>query len=317
MAFIGSKEVGGESVPAETCAPASNQLRIGRIWLVRSLPQLARSATPCSYSTITDRMNADSPSASHGEVRDLSEFVNLPEYVSSEVGFIFVGLIEGCSGRSAVHHRLKPPDLEQVVTETAAYPQARNVGDPFSIGATRDQEHRPAAQGIAIIRAIWNGQGSLRYDGKYYSLRGLQPGPRPTHTMGIWVGAVGEQMLHLTGRLADGWAAPIVSYLPYERWAWAQETIDHGAHQAGRDPSSILRVANLVGSITNRRGNGQPRGNTPLEGKSAYWIEVLTSLAIATRFDAFIFWPEVSSSEQIERFAHEVAPGVREAVARE
>jgi alkanesulfonate monooxygenase SsuD/methylene tetrahydromethanopterin reductase-like flavin-dependent oxidoreductase (luciferase family) len=172
-------------------------------------------------------------------------------------------------------------------------------------------------EGIAIMRAIWNGQGSLRYDGKYYSLRGLQPGPRPTHTMGIWVGAVGEQMLHLTGRLADGWAAPIVSYLPYERWAWAQETIDHGAHQAGRDPSSILRVANLVGSITNRRGNGQPRGNTPLEGKSAYWIEVLTSLAIATRFDAFIFWPEVSSSEQIERFAHEVAPGVREAVARE
>lgn len=171
-------------------------------------------------------------------------------------------------------------------------------------------------EGIAIMRAVWNGQGSLRYGGKYYSLRGLQPGPRPAHAIGIWVGAVGEKLLHLTGRLADGWAAPIVSYLPYERWAWAQEEIDHGAHQMGREPSSILRVANLVGSITNRPGSGQPHGNAPLEGNSRYWIEVLTSLALATRFDAFIFWPEVPSSEQIEQFAHEVAPGVREAVAR-
>ncbi len=171
-------------------------------------------------------------------------------------------------------------------------------------------------EGIAIMRAMWDGQGSLHYDGKYYSLRGLQPGPRPVHTMGIWVGAVGEKMLHLTGRLADGWAAPIVSYLPYERWAWAQEAIDHGARQAGRDPSSVLRVANLVGSITNRRGSGQPHGNSPLEGTSAYWIEVLTSLALATRFDAFIFWPQVPSDEQIERFAREVAPGVRVAVEK-
>lgn len=171
-------------------------------------------------------------------------------------------------------------------------------------------------EGITIMRAVWDGQGSLRYDGKYYSLRGLRPGPRPAHTIGIWVGAVGEKMLHLTGRLAGGWAAPIVSYLPYEQWVWAQDAIDHGAHTVGRDPSGILRVANLVGSITNRQDGGQPHGNTPLAGNSPYWIEVLTSLALATRFDAFIFWPEVPSSEQIERFAREVAPGVREAVAR-
>jgi hypothetical protein len=80
---------------------------------------------------------------------------------------------------------------------------------------------------------------------------------------------------------------------------------------------SILRIANLVGSITNRRGGGQPRGNSPLEGTSANWIEVLTSLALATCFDAFIFWPQVPSDEQIERFAREVVPGVREAVEKE
>src|SRR5258708_17599091 len=80
---------------------------------------------------------------------------------------------------------------------------------------------------------------------------------------------------------------------------------------------SILRVANLVGSITSSRGGGEPRGSAPREGTSSYWIEVLTSLALATPFDAFIFWPQVPSDEQIERFAREVAPGVREAVEKE
>src|SRR5258708_30539945 len=80
---------------------------------------------------------------------------------------------------------------------------------------------------------------------------------------------------------------------------------------------SILRVANLVGSITNRRGGGQPRGSAPLEGTSAYWIEVLTSLALATPFDAFIFWPQVPSDEQIARFAPEGAPGLLQPVDKE
>jgi hypothetical protein len=51
-------------------------------------------------------------------------------------------------------------------------------------------------------------------------------------------------------------------------------------------------------------------------GTSTDWIKVLTSLALDTHFDTFIFWPEVLSSDQIEHFAREVAPGVREMVAR-
>src|SRR5260370_34127948 len=115
------------------------------------------------------------------------------------------------------------------------------------------------------MRVFGNGRGSPRICGKYWSLRGLQPGPRPAHTSVIWVGAVGEKMLHLTGRLAGGWAAPIVSYLPYERWAWGQEAIDHRARQAGRDPTRIPRVANLRGSITKPRGGGQPPRESTLE----------------------------------------------------
>lgn len=172
-------------------------------------------------------------------------------------------------------------------------------------------------EGIAVIRAVWSGRGGLRYNGRYYTLQDLHAGPTPAHAIGIWVGAQSERTLRLTGRLADGWAAPIVSYLPYERWGWAQEVIDNGAREVEREPSKVFRIANIVGSITNSGGSGQLRGSAPLEGTSAYWTEVLTSLALELRFDAFVFWPEVPSHEQVERFAHEIVPAVREAVEKE
>jgi hypothetical protein len=52
-------------------------------------------------------------------------------------------------------------------------------------------------------------------------------------------------LVRLTGRLADGWAAPIPSYLPYEAWADAQRAIDQGARAADRDPRRITRIPQL------------------------------------------------------------------------
>jgi len=51
-----------------------------------------------------------------------------------------------------------------------------------------------------------------------------------------------------------------------------------------------------------------------LRGTSAYWIETLTRWALEPGFDAFVFWPEQPSLEQVELFAREVAPAVRETV---
>ena len=165
-----------------------------------------------------------------------------------------------------------------------------------------------------MIRAVWSGRRGLRYTGKHYTLQGLHGGPMPAHAIGIWVGAVGERMLHLTGRLADGWAAPIVSYLPCERWGWAQEVIDNAACEAGRESSEVVRIANIVGTIANHGGSTHLHGSAPLEGTSTYWTQMLVSLALELRFDALVFWPQEMSREQVERFAHEIAPAVREAV---
>ncbi len=77
------------------------------------------------------------------------------------------------------------------------------------------------------------------------------------------------------------------------------------------------RICSNGSRSTNSGGGGQLRGSAPLEGTSAYWTEVLTSLALELRFDAFVFWPEAPSREQGERFAHEIVPAVREAVEKE
>jgi hypothetical protein len=46
------------------------------------------------------------------------------------------------------------------------------------------------------------------------------------------------------------------------------------------------------------------------------WIEILTGWALEHRLDAFVVWPPDTETDQVERLAADVAPAVREAVAR-
>ena len=73
---------------------------------------------------------------------------------------------------------------------------------------------------------------------------------------------------------------------------------------AGRDPSSIRRVYNLMGSIG-------PTTGERFVGPVSYWVEELTDVAQAG-MDAFIFWPGGDDPVgQAEAFASDVAPAVR------
>jgi alkanesulfonate monooxygenase SsuD/methylene tetrahydromethanopterin reductase-like flavin-dependent oxidoreductase (luciferase family) len=158
-------------------------------------------------------------------------------------------------------------------------------------------------EAIQIIRAFWSGERSLRF-------AGARPGPRPAHPIGIWLGAYRPRMLALTGRLADGWI-PSVGYAPPERLPEMQRRIDEAALAAGRRPQDIRRAYNLVGRIG--AGPAQDR----MDGPPARWIAELTRFVVELGMDTFIFWPTDDRLRQIELFAAEVVPGVREAVARE
>jgi alkanesulfonate monooxygenase SsuD/methylene tetrahydromethanopterin reductase-like flavin-dependent oxidoreductase (luciferase family) len=184
----------------------------------------------------------------------------------------------------------------------------------LSAGASLDA----LEEAIALIRAVWSGEPRVSLDGRYYRLEAASTGPRPAHPIGIWIGAVGPRAFRLTGRLADGWAAPIPSYLPYEDWAGAQETIDEGARAAGRDPRQITRIAQLVGTVTERPasegpGAGWPAtGADPIRASPGQWAAILAHLHREVGFDSFVLWPERASVEQVERFATQVVPHTRQ-----
>jgi len=169
-------------------------------------------------------------------------------------------------------------------------------------------------EAIDVIRAVWSGRRGASVHGRHYTLDGLDTGPAPAHPISIWLGSMGPKMLRMAGELADGWSASIPHYLPYERVAGAQRLVDEGARAAGRDPRSVLRICNIPGTITDRDvGSDQQSGSEPLRGGADRWIEVLSDWAVRLRFDVFILWPEVETPEQVERFAREVASGVRAA----
>ena len=168
---------------------------------------------------------------------------------------------------------------------------------------------RSVEEAINVMRLVWSDERSLRFEGEIYSLSGMRPGPRPVHEIGIWVGAYGPRMLALIGRLADGWI-PSYGYSPPERIPEMQRRIDGGAEQAGRQTARIRRAYNLSGRI----GVG---GDGPLDGPVSLWVEELTRFALELGMDTFIYWPQDDHVRQVEVFAQEVVPAVREAVATE
>lgn len=174
------------------------------------------------------------------------------------------------------------------------------------------EARRALEEAIRVMRLVWSEERSLHFDGEFYALRGMRPGPRPAHDIGIWLGVYGPRMLSLLGRLADGWA-PSLGYTPPGELPELQERIDEAALAAGREPAEIRRVYNVSGDIG-------AEGEGLLEGPASKWVEVLARSALEHGMDAFVYWPRAEPGEwerQVELFAEDVVPAVRETVARE
>jgi len=178
-------------------------------------------------------------------------------------------------------------------------------------GPTRQPREAVAAleEAIAVIRLMWSDQRAAYFDGRFYALHGVHPGPAPKHPIGIWIGGTGPKMLDLTGRLANGWI-PSYSYVPPEKLPAMQQRIDEAAISVGRDPSTIQRLYNISGHITGGSSSGG------LDGPVDRWVDELTKLTIEYGMDSYIFATADSPESQLQRFALEVIPQVRENVAR-
>jgi hypothetical protein len=125
-------------------------------------------------------------------------------------------------------------------------------------------------------------------------------------------------MLNLVGRLADGvWHS--TSYVSRQRFAEMNELIDAGAEKAGRETAEIRRGYNVMGILDLGRPDTARTEDKPnnIYGPVEHWVEEILALYHDCRVDTINFWP-VSGNQfvQIEAFAKEVVPGVRERLNR-
>ncbi|AWW41359.1 LLM class flavin-dependent oxidoreductase [Streptomyces cadmiisoli] len=151
--------------------------------------------------------------------------------------------------------------------------------------------------------------GVVRMQTAHHAVTGYHAGPRPPAPVQLWLGAQKNRMLAVTGRSADGWISPLNIYVPPEEVPWRQQLIDDAATAAGREPSSVRRIYNVIGTIG---AHGEGPG---LNGSADMWAETLSDWAVRLGFDTFVFWPAADAEEQLSLFTSEVVPAVRARVA--
>ena len=157
------------------------------------------------------------------------------------------------------------------------------LGAAHAMGApalTPGQSLAALEEAVAILRASWGDDRAVTFDGGHYQLADARLGPKPAHEIGIWLGAARPRGLALTGRVADGWAAPLMSsYLPPAAAAEAQTVIDRAARGAGREPSDIRRIYNVPGAFTAAAPAPARDSDQAIVGPPDHWADVLTHFA--------------------------------------
>ena len=161
-------------------------------------------------------------------------------------------------------------------------------------------------EAVEVIQAMWSDERSVRVEGAHYRIAGVHPGPRPGGGLGIWLGAYGPRMLALTGAAADGWL-PSHAFLGLDALPDAIRRLDDAAHAAGRDPALLRKVYNISGLVG-------PETADPFRGSVAQWTDQLVAVH-ALGMNGFVYWPADDHERQIARFAEEVVPAVRAALA--
>jgi alkanesulfonate monooxygenase SsuD/methylene tetrahydromethanopterin reductase-like flavin-dependent oxidoreductase (luciferase family) len=152
-------------------------------------------------------------------------------------------------------------------------------------------------EAIQILRAFWQGRGTVEFDGEHYRVSGAKPGPPPAHPIRIWIGAYRPRMLRVTGRLADGWI-PSLSYMSADDAPRMQAAVDEGARAAGREPSAIERGVNAM----------------TLEGPADHWADQLARVHELGFTTLLVGLPPDGATDAARRLGEDVRPRLLELV---
>jgi 5,10-methylenetetrahydromethanopterin reductase len=116
---------------------------------------------------------------------------------------------------------------------------AVGVGNPLFLKESGIEPVKPIRairEFIEALRALWTGE-AVQYDGEFVQLDGARMAWAPEQDIPIYVAATREQMLRLTGRIADG--VVLSGGLTVEHAKYSLGQMAEGARMAGRDPSSL------------------------------------------------------------------------------
>ncbi len=177
---------------------------------------------------------------------------------------------------------------------------------------------RALEEAIMVVRALSGGGDPVTFDGEFYHVTGLTPAAAPTPP--IWVGSLGPKALAVTGRHADGWIPGHLADWRSMQVAESRPIVDEAAASVGRNPTDVDTIYNVSGRLTpaplpeTRDDDGRWIG-----GGVTQWVEELTFAVLEHGAAAFIYLvpPGDSISDTtLDLWAHEVAPAVREAIAK-
>ncbi|MBB6347622.1 alkanesulfonate monooxygenase SsuD/methylene tetrahydromethanopterin reductase-like flavin-dependent oxidoreductase (luciferase family) [Nonomuraea muscovyensis] len=175
---------------------------------------------------------------------------------------------------------------------------------------------RALGEAITLVRALCGGGDPVTFDGEFYQVTGLEPAPIPAPP--VWTGSVGPKSLEVTGRLADGWIPGHAADWLSPRYRTSRPVIDQAAADAGRDPREIATIYNLPGVITSAPlAAPRDRDGRWIGGSVEQWAEELTAAVLDHGASGFVHFPadDATADIAIGRWAREIVPAVREAVA--
>ena len=177
---------------------------------------------------------------------------------------------------------------------------------------------RALEEAIMVVRALSGGGAPVTFDGEFYHVTALVPAAAPTPP--IWVGALGPKNLGVTGRHADGWIPGHLADWRSTQVAESRPIVDEAAALVGRNPADVDTIYNVSGRLTvdplpeTRDDEGHWIG-----GGVTQWVEELTFAVLEHEAAAFIYLVppgDTISDTTLKLWAHEVVPGVREAIAK-
>lgn len=180
-------------------------------------------------------------------------------------------------------------------------PLARNVG------IDRKKPLTAMKETVLILRRLLNME-RVTFDGEFMHVSGIEldvvHGRREPRNVPIFIGATGDQMMELTGEIADG---AVLNYcVPPVYNEKALELLDKGAKKAGRKFDEIDRPQLIVCSVDNDHNKAIDTTRGLLTQYLAQQPHIAkasgVSMEVVEKIQSILGWP--ATNEQIQKAKH-------------